>query len=128
MNKHEKISADRCIGIFIGFVRLPKIVDDLKLVICPFIGGRYFNMNGNNKSPNKPFERKGICQFELKKLVNKRESGMPMTDAMAKALITIPIALPLLSYEKISATIEYNWAPNSPPKVPETILATNKVT
>jgi hypothetical protein len=28
MNRHEKISADRCMGIFIGFVRLPKIVDE----------------------------------------------------------------------------------------------------
>ena len=128
MNRHEKISADRCMGIFIGFVRLPKRVDEPKVVICAFIGGRYFIINGNNKSPTKPFARKGMCQFELKKLVSKRESGMPMTDAIANALMTIPIALPLLSYEKISATIEYNWAPNSPPKVPETILAINKVT
>jgi hypothetical protein len=97
MNKHEKISADRWMRIFIGFVRLPKIVDELKVVICPFIGGRYFIISSNNKSPKKPFARKGICQFELNILVNKRESGIPMTDAIAKALMTMPIALPLLS-------------------------------
>ena len=84
-------------GILIGLVRLPKIVDELKVVICSFIGGRYFSINGNNKSPTKPFAKKGICQFDLKIFVNKRESGMPMTDAIAKALITIPMALPLLS-------------------------------
>ena len=97
MNKHENISADRCMGIFIGLVRLPKMEGELEVMICPFIGGRYFIISGNNKSPTKPFARKGKCQFELKTFVNKRESGMPITDAIAKALMTMPIALPLLS-------------------------------
>ena len=80
-----------------GLVRLPKIVEEPKVEICPFIDGRYFIISGNNKRPTKPFARKGKCQFELKTLVNKRESGMPITDAIAKALMTMPIALPLLS-------------------------------
>ena len=84
-------------GIFIGLVRLPKTVDEPKVVIWPFIGGRYFIISGNNKRPKKPFARKGKCQFELNILVSKSESGMPMTDAIAKALMTIRIALPLLS-------------------------------
>ncbi len=53
--------------------------------------------SGINAMPTPPTNKKGICQSSLNILVRYSEKGTPRMEATANALITDPIAAPLLS-------------------------------